>query len=311
MSMSRWRWFALWLLSCGLLVACRPVSQPQSPLQAPASTVAPAPQLEKTLSYSLQRLPRAIVHVLRVPAQSQFVVNVGIAKQVQTVEEFATGSGAIAVLNGGFFDPANAQSTSSVIVQGQLAAQPEENARLMNNPELLPYLDRILNRSEFRQYRCGATLVYDITLRQALPPPNCQVEAAIGGGPQLLPNDTSVSEGFLDVQNGQVLRDALGRNQPNARSAVGIAQDGSVVYFLVSQLPESPAQSGLSLPELAAVMKQLGIEKGMNLDGGSSASMYYQGEVFYGKLSESGQPVSRPVKSVLMVQTVKNEKPGT
>jgi exopolysaccharide biosynthesis protein len=47
-------------------------------------------------------------------------------------------------------------------------------------------------------------------------------------------------------------------------------------------------------------MKTLGVEKAMNLDGGSSSSLYYKGKTLYGKVDEKGNLVRRSVKSVLL-----------
>ncbi len=280
------------------------------PVASPAPTPTPSPAAK--LTYSLQRSPQAVVHILRVPAQSQFTVRVAAADQLQTVEQFAVKKGAIAVLNAGFFDPVNQKTTSPILIEGRSVGQPEANERLMGNPDLVPYLDKILNRSEFRQLRCGGATVYDIALRQALPPTNCQVEAAIGGGPQLLPTDTAAIEGFIEVQNGQLVRDALGYQRPNARSAVGILANGDVLLVMAAQIPGQGRSSGVALPELAAILREQGAVKAMNLDGGSSAGMYYQGELFYGQVSEAGVPVERAVKSVLWVAAPapKTEKPG-
>lgn len=130
-----------------------------------------------------------------------------------------------------------------------------------------------------------------------LPPTGCQLVDTIGGGPQLLPKLTAQEEGFLDKQK---LRDPLGTGQPNARTAVGIAPGNSIILVMVAQKPNNP-KTGMSLPELASFMKTLGVEKAMNLDGGSSSSLYYQGKSFYGKVDLKGNIVKRPVKSVLMV----------
>jgi exopolysaccharide biosynthesis protein len=40
----------------------------------------------------------------------------------------------------------------------------------------------------------------------------------------------------------------------------------------------------------------------MNLDGGSSSSFYYEGKTFYGKVDNEGNPLRRPVLSVLLVK---------
>jgi exopolysaccharide biosynthesis protein len=116
-----------------------------------------------------------------------------------------------------------------------------------------------------------------------------------------LPEITSLQEGFVDFSNGEVIRDPLNSTQPNARSAVGITRDGSLLWVMVAQKPDSPSTSGMSLPALAAFMKTLGVEKAMNLDGGSSSCLYYKGKTFYGKVDEKGNLVRRPVKSVLLV----------
>ena len=117
-----------------------------------------------------------------------------------------------------------------------------------------------------------------------------------------MPTLTSVQEGFLDYSNGKVIRDALGSSQPNARTAIGITRDGSIVWVMVEQLPKAPTTSGMCFQALAAFMKTLGVEQAMNLDGGSSSSLYYNGKTFYGKVNKQGNRVRRPVKSVLLVQ---------
>jgi hypothetical protein len=196
---------------------------------------------------------------------------------------------AVAAINGGFFDPVNQKSTSIVVVEGVLVADPNQNERLIDNPKLAPYLKKILNRTEFRRYLCGQTIRYDISLHTEPPLPGCRLVDVLGGGPRLLPELSSLQEGFLDFSNGEVIRDPLGSSQPNARSAVGITRDGSVLWMMVAQKPEAPTTSGMSLQALAAFMKTKGVEEAMNLDGGSSSSFYYKGKTFYGKVNAKGQ----------------------
>jgi exopolysaccharide biosynthesis protein len=54
--------------------------------------------------------------------------------------------------------------------------------------------------------------------------------------------------------------------------------------------------------ELADYMKGLGVEKAMNLDGGSSSSLYWDGKAFYGKGDGQEGRVRRSVKSVLLLK---------
>ncbi|MEH2256153.1 phosphodiester glycosidase family protein [Nostoc sp.] len=267
----------------------------RSLLSIPTIAASPA----KTIRYFDRTLPQSIAHIVLIPANSKFLVTPALSQKVATVEEFAQKHQAVAILNAGFFDPANQKTTSYIVRQGKLIADPKENERLVNNPNLKSYLGKIFNRTEFRRYLCGQTIRYSIALHSQSPPAGCQLVDAIGAGPRLLPELTLEKEGFVDNANK---RDALGSNQPNARTAVGITRDGSVILVMVAQKPLAPVNSGISLPALADLMKTLGADQAMNLDGGSSSSLYYNGKTFYGKVNLEGNSIKRPVKSVLLVQ---------
>lgn len=281
----------------GILLSCRLNREPPP---FPASAVSPS--AEKNLQYQTHLIQQSVVHTLLIPASSRFVVTPAISPELSSLENFAQKHGAIAVINGGFFDPENQQSTSYVMQQGVWVADPRHNKRLMNNPKLMPYLPKILNRTEFRRYRCDQTVRYDIALHSEASPRGCQLLDALGGGPRLLPELTEVAEGFVDFAHGKIIRDPLGSQQPNARSAIGITRDGSLLVVMVAQKPEAPITSGLSLPALAAFMQAQGVEQAMNLDGGSSSSFYYKGKTIYGKVNEKGTWVKRELFSVLLIQ---------
>ncbi len=310
------------LLACGaffLSIGQAPPEPPQ-PTVALASPVDSPPPLP-AVTYEMRSLPNGIAHVVTVPPEGHYRVVPAVSDTVATVEAFAeralgaTGNpmgsaeNAIAVLNAGFFDPVNQKSTSFVTIDGTLVADPGQNERLMENSRLAPYLDKILNRTEFRRYQCQQEVSgmmqnrdrYEITLHSSPTPAGCQLVDALGGGPQLLPELTAEVEGFLEVVDGQVLRDSIGIYQENARSAVGLTSDGSIVWVMVAQRANATGD-GVSLPGLAELMRSLSVIRAMNLDGGSSSALYYRGQPIYGKYDESGQAVRRPVKSVLLLQ---------
>lgn len=263
---------------------------------------------EKNIRYERRILKQSEAHILFVSSQSEFVVTPAISQNLETIEKFAQKYQAIATINGGFFDPNNQKTTSNIVIQGKLVTNPRENERLVNNPDLKSYLNQIFNRTEFRRYACNTALAensktnstvrYDIAFHNDPTPVGCQLVDALGGGPKLLPDLTLVQEGFVDEAKS---RDALGSTQFNARSAVGITSDGSIILVMISQKPKA-SLSGMSLPALADFMKSLGAEKAMNLDGGSSSSLYYNGKIFLGKVDLEGNSVKRPVKSVLLVR---------
>lgn len=256
--------------------------------------------VQDQILYQKKDLPNSIAHILSIPINNSYSINLKVLPQVEFVEQFATNTSTIAVLNAGFFDPKNQKTTSYIIQNGQITGDPKQNERLMNNPDLQAYLRAILNRSEWRQYQCKNTVRYSIAFHQDPIPADCQLINSIGGGPRLLPSLTAETEAFITKQNGQMIRDALGYNRRNARTAIGITEH-HLIWVMIAQKPEHPKDSGMSLPELANFMKSLGAKEALNLDGGSSSSLYYQGKTFHGKVDQEGKTIKRPVKSVLVL----------
>jgi exopolysaccharide biosynthesis protein len=278
-----------------LLTSCETRLESENLSNNPVKSVAVQP---RPLVHKIHELPTAKVHTLLIPNQSKFKIDVAVSETLKTVEDFAQETEVIAVLNGGFFDPVNSQTTSYVIKQGEVIANPSNNSRLMDNPQLQPYLKQILNRSEFRRYQCGELTRYAITYHQEPVPENCQLTSAIGGGPQLLPNLSAEEEAFFESVNGKVTRDPLGVERANARTAIGITSSGDVLWIMVEQ--KSPS-NGLSLLELRDFLESKEVTSAMNLDGGSSSSFFYQGDTFYGKKSTESKVIKRPIKSVLLL----------
>ncbi|MGF1538660.1 MAG: phosphodiester glycosidase family protein [Elainellaceae cyanobacterium] len=270
------------------------------------------------MTYTRRELERATAHILTVPAT--YSIGVAVADGLSPVANIAQQIEATAALNAGFFDPQNGKTTSYITLDSNQVGDPRQNPRLMENPDLAPYLSQILNRSEFRRYYCkteegnvqGVDTLnegegmrnretrYAIALHNASSPEGCRILDSVGGGPRLLPVLTSIDEGFVAIAGDTRIRDALGETQPNARSAVGLTATGDVLMVMAAQRPELQP-SGLTLAELADLMRELGAVDALNLDGGSSTALYYQGQTYLGRWSE-GQPVERPVKSALVVK---------
>ncbi|MEB3293054.1 MAG: phosphodiester glycosidase family protein [Synechococcales bacterium] len=294
----------------GLVTACFAQPQPDRRSDrsvdpsAPSTPIAPLP-----LQYQKQEFPKAIAHILRIP--QNYTVSVGVATDLTTVDRFVQKKGAIAGLNAGFFDPINGLSTSYITVLGKQVADPQQNDRLIQNPDLQPYLQQIWNRSEFRRYHCQNSsdqqksnqksdrFVYSINYHQDPVPSHCRVMDAVGAGPQLLPQLTAEREGFWDAERG---RDAIGLHQPNARSAIGLTAQGEVILVMVEQ---SQPGGGMTLPQVAQLMQQLGALQALNLDGGTSSALYRvagaEKFLHWGKRDAQGEAIGRPVKSVILV----------
>lgn len=290
---------SLVFIASGGLFSCKPSHK----LTAVPSAISSSPK-EEDLQYESYLYGKSVVHTLLIPASSHFLITPALSPSLSRLESLAQKHHAIAAINGGYFDPENRKSTAIVVQQGVLVGDPRQNERLMHNPKLAPYLKQILNRTEFRRFRCGQTTRYDIALHSEPSPIGCRLVDALGGGPRLLPKVTLVQERFADAAKGKVIRDPLGSSQPNARSAIGITRDGSILLVMVAQRPQFPLTSGMSLPALAAFMRTLGVEKAMNLDGGSSSCLYYKGKTVYGKVNEKGRWVKRELLSILLIQKI-------
>lgn len=306
-----WVWRAM-VVTIGLVgigaagIGLRAVRQ-QPSLQSPpraAQSTRPSPPLAE-IQYRVDHLSSSTVHVLTIPKaywQTQAVVP-AVAASVLSLDQFAQQQGAIAVINGGFFDPETGKTASYITIAGLLVADPRQNDRLMHNPDLVPYQAKILNRSELRRYRCGHQIHYTIARHQDAIPAACQLQDALGAGPRLLPTIAAEAEGFLATVQGEVVRDPLGINRRNARTAIGLTLDGSMLWVMVAQLPSQPDNSGMTLPELAQYLQSIGAIDALNLDGGSSSSLHYQGNTVYGRVDAAGQPAGRWVQSVLLIKS--------
>ena len=259
------------------------------------------------IRYEVIERSRHTIHTITIPHDSNYFVSPKLSGELQSLSDFATPDSdrVVAAINGGYFDPINQKTTSFIIQQSQIVADPRFNERLLDNPDLKPYLGKIFNRAEFRRYSCEGKTHYDIQLHSAPIPANCELLDSLGGGPGLLPTDTSVAEAFIAYHDGEKIRDAIGSDSLNARSAIAITNEGDIILAMVAQNPDRPLNSGISLPELADFLSSLGATKAMNLDGGSSASLYYNGQTFYGRVDKKGNKIKRPIKSILLV--VKNQ----
>jgi hypothetical protein len=287
-----------WVATLGLM-ACSPLPAATEGESAPG-TISPVPLPPP--SYEILTLPSATVHWVTIADPVRYPVRVAVTEEltpVETMAEQVCGPDCAGAINAGFFDPNNGLTTSAVVINGDLVADPRQNERLMGNPDLTSYLDDILNRSEFRRYSCDGVSRYAITFHTDPIPVGCALEDAVGAGPQLLPDSTAIEEGFFDPATG---RDAIGSQSANARSAVGITAEGAIVLVMVAQLPGG-SPSGLSLPDLANLMAERGVVQALNLDGGSSATLIANGTPHYGRLNQAGEWVQRPVKSILWVSS--------
>ena len=119
-------------------------------------------------------------------------------------------------------------------------------------------------------------------LRIKINPEWRDVNHIISGGPYLVKD----GEIFVDM-TAQKLGSIGGRNP---RTAIGYTKDNNVIMLTADG--REGASIGLTLMELAALMKEFGCVNAMNLDGGGSTVMYVGGEVVNKPPVYGGIPLS-------------------
>jgi exopolysaccharide biosynthesis protein len=91
---------------------------------------------------------------------------------------------------------------------------------------------------------------------------------AVGGRPQLVRD--SVILGAVDTEGQPGF--ATGRHP---RTAAGISRDGRRLFLVVVDGRQTPYSDGMTLRELANLMRSLGARDAINLDGGGSTTFVY------------------------------------
>ncbi len=108
------------------------------------------------------------------------------------------------------------------------------------------------------------------------------VNHIIGGGPYLVKN----GDVYVDM-TAQKLGAIGGRNP---RTAIGYTRDNNLIMLTADG--REGASVGLTLMELANLMKEFGCVNAMNLDGGGSTVMYIKGKVVNKPAVQGGIPLS-------------------
>ncbi len=110
-----------------------------------------------------------------------------------------------------------------------------------------------------------------------------RVKYAIGGGPYLVKN----GQVFIDRQ--RFTDKFLWKKEP--RTAIGYTKDDKIIIVTVDGRKKGVTE-GATLPELAEIMLELGCYNAMNLDGGSSTQMVYNGKLVNLPTVEGGGKVT-------------------
>jgi hypothetical protein len=170
-------------------------------------------------------------------------------------------AGAVAAVNGGFFDSSCA-SVSLLKIDGVLLAR---NAVIRTAFGLTP----------------NETPLFKLVAAGADWP---EVAQALGGLPRI------VTAGAVDVRTVEEGSSTAFETTRHPRTAVGVTGAGAVLLATVDG--RTSAGAGMSLPELAQWMIGIGARDALNLDGGGSTTLWVESEPFDGIVnypSDNGQ----------------------
>ncbi|MEK7432673.1 MAG: phosphodiester glycosidase family protein [Cyanobacteriota bacterium] len=244
---------SFWIFFCLILINLNPIY---------------AINLNENIQITKTTFKKTEISIITVP--KNFKIKTLSSIKNQTLNDFFKDKNHIMAINGGYFNHSNGLSVSFVLSESKIIADPRKNNDLVNNKELKPVIDKILNkRSEFRVIKKDNEFYYDIDFRDVK---KDNIFYSIQAGPQLLPNVELEKEGFIiKNKNGQIIRDSISSLSKTSRSAIGIKENGDIIFMSCS----GKNGQGLTIQEEADFMKKLGCKKALNLDGGSSVSMMW------------------------------------
>jgi exopolysaccharide biosynthesis protein len=115
----------------------------------------------------------------------------------------------------------------------------------------------------------------------------------IGGWPRILRDGQNVAGDAATVE-GTISRNAEMRHP---RTSVGFSRDSSTLFMLAVD-GRSESSGGMTLSELASMMRHVGAWHAMNFDGGGSTTMVIDGVLVNRPSDQTGE---RAVGNALMV----------
>jgi exopolysaccharide biosynthesis protein len=209
-------------------------------------------------------------HAVRVDFEAACVAVVATANADRgtTVSEFARRVGAVVAINGDYFDAALAP-VGLAMGDGEVWAQADERVR----------------RQEV--VGVGGRRVEIFPRAEPLRSPAPWMTGAVSGWPMVVEDCAPVAK----LPGSDFFTHA-----PHPRTAVGLSADGRQLFLLVADGRRAEA-AGPTLPELAALMVELGACTALNLDGGGSSALWVRERI----VNQPSDLVERPVANHLAV----------
>ena len=183
-----------------------------------------------------------------------------LGKSGQKTSQIAKENNAVAAINGGGFNDKGNNSTSTWTGNGGLPT----GIIISNGKLIFPYAGdadtKAANIGVVGIDSKGNMIVGDYSIDDLL---SKGVTEALCFGPTL-------------IENG-VAKDGISSQGANPRTAIGQRKDGSILLLTLDG--RVGLEAGASIEDVQQVMQKAGAVNAVNLDGGASTTMYYNGKV--------------------------------
>ncbi len=226
----------------------------------------------------------------KIKKKVRFVTSEGLI----TNKEAHQRTGAKLTVNAGYFDPNNAKSMSYIVSDRNTAEDPLLNGSLFENSILRKNMDKILNRTEFRVVECyNGKYHYEIVPHKSSVDFGCTIITSAQGGPLVYPQ-LRLEEEFFVVKNsdGKIVRESCSVLHKTSRTIIGL-KDGTAHLLIITD------KHPMDLYEVQEYVKNLGWDRAMAFDGGSSTSMNYLKQY---NITSVGDGAGRSLKSFMLVK---------
>lgn len=168
------------------------------------------------------------------------------AKELKPTSQFASENNAMVAINGGFFDVKNGGAVDYVKVKNQ-----------------------VVNRTREESSRANAILLISKKRVEILP--DSAVDFEMHKAPDILLSGPLLVQDRVEVP---LLNNPFNDNR-HPRTALVITSDRKLIFIVVDG--RNRMSEGMRLTELSKVLRWLGAEDAMNLDGGGSSTLYVKG----------------------------------
>ncbi len=201
---------------------------------------------------SLHHTPQSINVLVINPAETDYKMGFAFLNDARkTTDELAAKTGALAAINGTFFNMAQGGSVCYLKV--------DDSVRNYSQPNLRSYIHN------------GAISIDTMGKLYIISRPD-------SGWTSMNYFKDVMSSGPLLIKDGEKCafeKDKFNENR-HPRTGIGINKKGHII--MVTLDGRNKRASGMSIPEFASLMKYLGCNDALNLDGGGSTTMYIQSQ---------------------------------